>query len=225
MRGRIILVVVLASAASAGGAEKGWIALFNGKSLGGWAQKNGTAAYRVADGAIVGKTAEGSPNSFLCTEKEYADFELEFEVKVDSRLNSGVQVRSREKVSGDIGVDAKAFLGRVHGPQVEIAAGDAAGSMSGFVYGEATGRGWIVPPERLAPHRNFKDGEWNQFRILAEGPRIRTWINGAAVDDLSDEALYRTHARGFIGLQVHGVKPGLGPFEVAWRKIRIREIK
>jgi hypothetical protein len=74
-----------------------WVSLFDGKSLDGWVQKNGTATYRVENGAIVGRTAEGSPNSFLCTVKDYADFELEFEVKVDDALNSGVQIRSQTR--------------------------------------------------------------------------------------------------------------------------------
>ena len=78
-------------------AEKGWSNLFNGKNLDGFQQNNGTATYRVEDGAIVGKTNEGSPNSFLCTKKHYSDFELKFEVKVDNALNSGVQIRSATK--------------------------------------------------------------------------------------------------------------------------------
>ena len=61
----------------------GWQNLFNGHSLDGWIQKNGTAKYEVTDGMIVGTTVEGSWNSFLCTEKEYSDFQLEFEVRVD----------------------------------------------------------------------------------------------------------------------------------------------
>src|SRR5262249_61069621 len=77
--------------------KDGWVPLFNGKDLSGWEQRNGTATYRVEGGAIVGKTAEGSPNSFLCTVKEYGDFELKFEVKVDDALNSGVQIRSKTR--------------------------------------------------------------------------------------------------------------------------------
>lgn len=50
--------------------EAGWTDLFNGKDLDGWTQRNGTATYTVADGAIVGRTAEGSPNSFLCTDQD-----------------------------------------------------------------------------------------------------------------------------------------------------------
>ncbi len=67
----------------------GWVLLFDGKSLDGWTHRNGTATYRIAGEAIVGKTTKGGPNSFLCTDKLYDDFELTFEVKVDNALNSG----------------------------------------------------------------------------------------------------------------------------------------
>src|ERR687895_722238 len=98
---RLLLALVVLSAAlsygSAGQDKDGWVTLFNGKNLDGWEQRNGTATYRVENGVIVGKTADKSPNSFLCTKKEYANFELKFEVKVDDQLNSGVQIRSKTK--------------------------------------------------------------------------------------------------------------------------------
>ena len=75
------------------GADGEWVSMFDGESLDGWTQINGTAEYEVQEGVIIGTTVEGSPNSFLCTEKTYIDFELEFDVQVDSRLNSGVQIR------------------------------------------------------------------------------------------------------------------------------------
>ncbi len=206
-----------------GAAEGGWLDLFDGKTLDGWIQKNGTATYRVEDGAVVGRTTEGSPNSFLCTAKEYGDFELEFEVKVDARLNSGVQIRSKTKEKAT-GKNKNDQPGRVYGPQVEIAAGGAGGSSSGYIYGEATGRGWLTPDGDRKPHRHFKNGEWNAFRVVARGARIQTWINGEAIGDMTDESIYKTHPKGFIGLQVHGIKRGMGPFGVAWRKIRIREL-
>lgn len=200
----------------------GWVRLFDGSTLEGWQQKNGTATYRVVDGTIVGKTSEGSPNSFLCTTKEYGNFELEFEVKVHDQLNSGVQIRSKtkEKTTGKGRNDA---VGRVYGPQVEIEASGAKGAEAGYIYGEATGRGWLTPEDRLIPHKQMRDGQWNHFRVVANGPHIKTWINGQMIADLTDEEIYKTHPRGFIGLQVHGIKSGLGPFEVAWRNIRIKE--
>ncbi|MGH6904905.1 MAG: family 16 glycoside hydrolase [Geminicoccaceae bacterium] len=67
----------------------------------GWPQRNGTASYRV-DGAIVGRTGDGSPNSFLATPQAYGDFELEFEVRVDDALNSGIQIGSRTGLESDV---------------------------------------------------------------------------------------------------------------------------
>jgi hypothetical protein len=198
-----------------------WVELFDGTTLNGWVQKNGTATYRVEDETIVGRTSEGSPNSFLCTVKEYGDFQLEFEVKVHDKLNSGVQIRSKTKtpVTGSTGA-----VGRVYGPQAEIEASGEPGALSGYVYGEATGRGWLTPEQRLLPHKHFKDGAWNQYRIVAKGPRIETWINGEPIEDLRGEEIYKTHSKGFIGLQVHGIAKGSGPYEVAWRNIRIKSL-
>lgn len=186
-----------------------WQPLFNGTDLTGWTQKNGTATYRVEDGAIVGKTAEGSPNSFLCTDQQYDDFELTFEVKVDPELNSGVQIRSLSKA------DFK--HGRVHGPQVEI---ETAPGESGYLYSEGTGRGWITTEQ---PIKDAYDNQgWNRFVVRAVGDRIETWVNGRQITAISDPD---SSPAGFVGLQVHGIEKGTGPFEVRWRDIRIRELK
>jgi len=210
---RLALLLTAAFATTALADDSGWTNLFDGKTLDGWEQRNGTATYRVEDGAIVGKTNEGSPNSFLCTTKEYGDFELEFEVRVDDGLNSGVQIRSQTR-------DTR--TGRVNGPQVEI---EKSPGESGYIYGEATGRGWLTPQDQLKAHSHLKNGKWNKYRVVAKGPRIQTWINGQPVADLVDEEIYKTHAKGFIGLQVHGIRKGTGPYEVAWRNIRIKEIE
>lgn len=195
--------------------EDGWVNLFDGKTLEGWTQKGpGTATYRVEEGTIVGKTTEGSPNSFLATNKDYGDFELTFEVKVDDELNSGVQIRSASIKEKNNGV--------VHGPQVEIAINGTAG----FIYGESTPFGWLsTDADRANPtaQKAFKKGEWNKYRVLCEGTSIKTWINDVPVADLKEEKTKQSS--GFIALQVHGIGKGQGPFEVRWRNIKVREIK
>ena len=212
----IAVLAALAFSLIAQAEDKAWAPLFNGKTLDGWIQKNGKATYRVEDGAIVGQTAKGSPNSFLCTAEEYGDFELEFEVKlIDNELNSGVQIRSQTKPA-----KGEQKFGRVNGPQVEIEASGSKGAESGYIYGEACG-GWMTPKDKLVPHKAFKDGEWNKYRIVTKGPKIMTWINGEQVSDLVDQAKFESHPKGFIGLQVHGVGDR-GPFQVAWRDIKIK---
>lgn len=231
MKRSLLILAAVASAAllpNLSAEEGGWISLFDGKTLTGWKHSTvGTATYTVVDGAIRGETAEGSPNTFLLSEEQYGDFELEFEVKVHDSLNSGVQIRSREKTEADVepaqdGKPAKG-LNVFFGPQVEV---EASPGQSGYIYGEATGLGWLSPEpkDENHAHSHMKNGEWNHFRIVAKGARIQTFINGVAVADLTQEDVYKTHPKGHIGLQVHGIKAGTGPFDVAWRNLRIRPL-
>jgi hypothetical protein len=181
--------------------------LFDGKSLTGWTQLNGTATYQVEKGEIVGRTVKGSPNSFLCTDKVYGDFELEFEVKVDPALNSGVQFRS---------ISVPGYQdGRVHGYQAEIDPSDRA--YSGGIYDEAR-RGWLQDlSKNPRGQKAFKNGKWNKYRLMAKGDHLQVWVNGVPTADFHDDlTMY-----GFIGLQVHAhEKEGL---EVRWKNIRIKD--
>ena len=141
----VVLVLIGIGAGLARNADQDQsVALFDGMTLDGWSVHSGFAKYRVEGNEIVGTTAKGSPNSFLCTDRQYGDFVLEFEVKVDPRLNSGVQIRSQiapaEMAFVFPGRDGKPQslvipADRVYGYQVEIAT-EKAGS-SGSVYDEA----------------------------------------------------------------------------------------
>lgn len=186
-----------------------WVSLFDGKTLDGWEQLNGKAKYEVKDGTIVGTSVPNSPNSFLCTKKHYGDFELEFEVKVDPRLNSGVQIRSHSKKDYQ--------NGRVHGYQVEI----AVGGFSGGIYDESR-RNKFLNADKPTPQilGLVKKDAWNKYRVACQGDRMQTWINGVHVTDLRDNMT----ASGFIGLQVHGVGKLADPLVVQWRNLRLREL-
>jgi hypothetical protein len=199
-----------------------WKPLFNGIDLSEFTIEDGKATFEVSNGIITGTTAVPSPNTFLATQAEYGDFELEFDVLVHNNLNSGVQIRSFSRTD-----DAGRFkAGRFFGPQIEIEAGPG---QAGYIYGEATGRGWLSPEPNskdaaVNQHSILKNGEWNHYRIVAIGPRIQTFINGTPVADLSDEEIYATHPKGHIGLQVHGVKADLHPMTVSWKNLKIREL-
>ena len=206
-----VLALVLAGCGMASTAgDRGWVALFSGKDLHGWEQINGSARYEAKDGAIVGTSVPNSPNSFLCTKKRYGDFELEFEVKVDKELNSGVQIRSESKPEYQ--------NGRVHGYQVEI----AVGGFSGGIYDESRRNKFLnadKPTDEI--HALLKENAWNKYRVICQVDRIQTWVNGRKVTDLRDD-MTKT---GFIGLQVHGVGNRADPLHVAWRNLRLRELK
>ena len=168
--------------------------LFDGKTLNGWKRLAGTADYKVEDGAIVGTTVLNSGNTFLVTEKEYGDFILELDTKIESPLsNSGVQTRSHFDAGGNNG------KGKVFGRQFEIDPSDR--KWSGGIYDEGR-RDWLYPVDLNAKAKDaFKVGVYNHIRIECIGNEMHTWINGVAVAAVVDTV----DKTGFIGLQVHAV--------------------
>lgn len=189
--------------------ETTWVSLIKGNTLDGWIQRGGRALYRIENEVIIGQTVPNTPNSFLCTKRNFDDFELELEFMVDPGLNSGVQIRGNSMPGYRDGV--------VHGYQVEIDPSERA--WSGGIYDESR-RGWLVPlDENPTAQRAFRPAAWNRLRVVARGNRIQTWINDVPAADLTD-GLTR---RGFIALQVHRSN-GTKPKEVRWRRIRVKEL-
>ena len=100
----------------------------------------------------------------------------------------------------------EAAAGRVNGPQVEIRRTYKGLPATGHIYGEAMGTNWLTSQQKIQEgHPYFVNEGWNKLRIVAKGPRIQTWVNGQPVEDIVNEAVYKTHPRGFIGLQIHGL--------------------
>ena len=198
-----------------------WKPLFDGKSIEGWKVAGGTATFKVEEGCIVGTTKEGSPNSFLVPPGFYDNFELSFEVKVDDDLNSGVQIRSHitdkdQEMGGDAKKKRVRPKGTVYGYQVEIATNGNAGR----VWDEARHTQWHEPDPSDTQKALFKKGQWNQYHVVAQGDHIRVWLNGKPTSDFHD----KEDASGILGFQVHGIKPGSGPYHVRWKNIQIRNL-
>lgn len=207
MKKTIILSLLVCMTLGLSAQDTQWESLFNGKNLKNWKKLNGDAEFKVQDGTIVGISKSGTPNTFLATKKYYGDFILEFEFKIESGLNSGVQFRSES---------LKEYQnGRVHGYQYEIDSSPRA--WSGGIYDEAR-RAWIYRLTANLPARKaFKSNEWNRGRIEAIGNSIRTWVNGIECANIIDDVT----PSGFIALQVHEVGKNEDGKTVAWRNIRI----
>src|SRR5215213_3823647 len=176
----LALVVILGGAGLAD--DKDWTPLFDGKTLDGWMVNGGTAMYAVEDGAIVGTTVEGSPNTFLC-KGDFKDFVLELEVKCDPRLNSGVQVRSHVYGKDDPDPKNQRRAGVVYGPQCEVARKET--GTAGRFCDEGRRGMWLaeITPEAKDA---FKDDGWNRYRIVVQGDRYRSWVDGVAASDFTD---------------------------------------
>jgi hypothetical protein len=187
-----------------------WVNLFNGKDLSGWEQIEGTATYTVEDGEIVGATVPKNPNGVLCTKDTFANFILEMDVKVDTALNSGIQIRSHTKdVNGNK---------EVYGYQIEVDPSSRAWSAG--IY-DSRRRGWLVDlKDKPDAQKAFKNEEWNHYKIYANADTIKTWLNDVPVATLVDSL----DSNGFIGLQVHQSASDKS-LKVKFKDIKIKVLK
>ena len=213
----LLLTLIAGPAVFAQGVEEGFVSLFDGQTLSGWARRGGESVYAVEDGVIAGRFKDAKRNTFLCTDKTYGDFILRLEFKLEGG-NSGVQFRSAVATQPD-------KTERVFGYQSEIA-GEA--DRVARIYDEGRrgfkfGRIWLdnTPTGILATSAGtYKKDDWNRMEIQCVGPSIRTWLNDVPVVNLFDgEAL-----SGFIGLQVHATKNPDGNVCARWRNIRIKDL-
>jgi 3-keto-disaccharide hydrolase len=228
-------------------AKEGWINLFNGKDLSGWTQKTGDARFFVDDGCIVGEVvSESDTNSVLCTKKNYDNFILELDFKVDHQLFSGVHIRSEYA--------AKDTPGKWNGQPLTIPAGHVYGYLvlidpspihrwwtatlydqrwwTAGIYDEWR-RMWLYPgslggdPDKFSRQgmKIFNTNDWNHLRIEAVGDSIKTYLNGVLCAHIKDSLT----PKGFIGLQVrdwisdddHETLPGA---KVRFRNIRLKPV-
>ena len=184
--------------------------LFDGVSFDGW--EGNLEMFRIEDGAIVGgRLGKSVPrNEFLCTTREYGDFELRLKCKlVRGQGNAGIQIRSRRVPNHH----------EVSGYQADMATG-----MWGNLYDESRRNRVLAAADGVGAADQAKlaqvlkpDG-WNEYVIRCAGRRVQLWVNGCRTVDYTelDDAIERS---GIIGLQIHG-----GPPSEAWYKdITIKE--
>ncbi|MCX6920315.1 MAG: DUF1080 domain-containing protein [Verrucomicrobia bacterium] len=181
--------------------------LFDGKSLSGW--EGDTAWWRVEGGEIRGGSLKEKvpKNLFLATEKSYQNFDLRVKLRLTGTgfVNSGVQMRSVRVPNSS----------EMSGYQVDYGKG-----WYGKLYDESRRKKVVADAvDPAAVLAAIKEGDWNEYRILAEGPRIRSWINGVpALDFTETEA--NIAQDGKIGLQIHAG----GPAEVQVKDVSIEEL-
>lgn len=168
------------------------ISLFDGKTLSGWNTYE-PEIWRVEDGTLTGGRLDTmiEANTFLVTDQTYQNFDLTFKVKLlgtEGFVNSGFQIRSMPIEGG----------GEMSGYQV-----DAGDGWWGKLYDESRRNMVIAESADMdAIDRAVMRGEWNEYRILAEGRRIRSWINGVTALDYTEQDL-SIPQDGHIAIQAH----------------------
>jgi hypothetical protein len=205
----LALAVVMLPVGQAQGPKKP-VALFDGRSFSGWEGET-KSTWRIQDGAIVGGslTVQVPRNEFLTTTRSFADFVLRVKFKLvgtEGFINGGVQFRSQ----------------RLEKPAHEMTGyqADLGDKYWGSLYDESRRNKTLVAPDAKLIDGILKRGDWNDYEIRAQGPRIQLSINGHQTIDYTetDPAIPRN---GLIGLQVHGG----GKAEAWYKDITIEELK
>ena len=208
--------------------------IFNGSNLNGWLNYGGGKFY-VENNCIVAEAITGLPNTFLHTEKKYQNFELQFDVKLDTVLNSGVQIRSNIYQNDTETVrwggrfdqegqkDLKNIIrkaGTFWGYQIEI--DPTSRAWSGAVYEEA-GRGFLHTPGINQKVKSaFKPLEWNHYKIRVKDNHIQSWVNGVIIGDVYDNMT----DDGYIALQLHSIGKDKirANKKIRWRNLSLKEL-
>jgi len=201
----VAVAALFAVALPAAGPAAERIPLFDGKSFAGW--EGNLNMFRIEDGAIVGGNLKDKipNNEFLCTTREYGDFELRLKFKVIGEgVNAGVQFRTKRIPDHHEVIGYQADIGQKYW---------------GALYDESRRKQILAQPTPEVLAKAAKPNDWNEYVIRAEGNRIKLWLNGVQTVDYT-EMDRGIETRGVIAVQIHG-----GPPSEAWYKdIEITEL-
>ncbi len=215
-------------------AESGFQSIFNGKDLTGW--DGNPRLWSVKDGAITGQTTAENPargNTFLIwTNGTVADFELRCSFKLvpgdrQGFANSGIQYRSKildptNWVVGGYQADMDAgpvYTGTLYEERMTRATMASRGEK---VVWDKDGRKQVVgslgnPDELRAA---IKQGDWNEYVIIARGNHLQQFINGKPMVDVTDDCESKRALRGVLALQLHAGAPMM----VQFKDIRLKQL-
>ena len=192
----IFSFLLISAAAQAQGTKK----LFNGKDLTGWTI-HGTEKWYVENSNLICESGPEKQYGYLSTDKNYKNFIMEYDFKLEANGNSGVFIRST--------IDGT----KISGWQVEVA---PPGNGTGGIY-ESYGRGWLTKPTAEEESGLSPEG-WNKGKIEVNNEEITTWLNGKQISHLKDAKIGA--GNGFIALQIHSG----GGIKVRWKNIKIKEL-
>lgn len=248
MAGILALSLILVSykvADHTGILQKGFVSIFDGKTLNGW--EGDSTYWRVENGSIVGEitpTTLLKRNSFLIWRGGTpADFELSLEFKISKAGNSGINYRSEElkdlpfAVKGyQLDIDgANNYTGQnyeergrttlAYRGQITTIKAQNAENTQESVQSKIKNNAWTDLSvtgslgDTNALLQKIKSEDWNTSRLVAKGNRLKHYINGILMSDVTDNDKVNGKLKGVLGIQVH-VGP---PMKVEYRKIMIKQ--
>lgn len=167
--------------------------------------------FRMENGSIVAGSQEQSipNNEFLCTEKEYRDFEIKLKAKlIGQGKNAGIQIWSERIPNHHEVIGFQCDMGSMESRPIW-----------GSLYDESRRKDFLAHGQADSVRQVLHVGDWNDFTIRGQGNRISIWLNGYQTVDYV-ELDSTVSMKGVICLQIHS-----GPPAEAWYKdIEIREL-
>ena len=211
---RLALFALAAALAAAPANDEGFEPLFDGESLDGWELIGGHGeGYLVRDGVIA--LPPGGGGTLFYADREFSDFVLRFEFKLEPGSNNGLCIRCPLQ-EGSLAYE---------GMELQIIDNEAE-RYKDIQPWQKHGSLYNVFPARTGALKPA--GEWNEEEVTVEGPRVRVVVNGetildANVDTVKDPELLAKHpglkrTSGYIAFLGHDE-----PIE--FRNIRARELK
>lgn len=216
----LILCLAVTAIANAAESTNDWVSLFDGKTTAGWRGYNSktvTTNWTVVDGCLHNQPKPKTQRD-LITEATYDQFELEWDWKIKTGVNSGVKYFVDEKKGGAIGHEYQML-------DDDSPEWNAKGTV------HATGSFYDVLIPTSCPTKPI--GEFNHSRILVQGNHVEHWLNGIKVQEyelgsdevkaaiakskFKNESGFADHKKAHILLQDHGG-------EVWFKNIKIRVI-
>ncbi len=190
--------------------EDGFVMLTDGRTFAGW-DGDTDRTWRIEDGAFVGGSLTDTVprNEFLATTREFGDMVLRLQFRLrgsEGFVNAGVQVHSQRVPDHH----------EMVGYQVDIGDPD----WWGCLYDESRRDRVLARSDMTQVNRVLRRGDWNDYEIVCEGPRLRAHLNGLLTFDYTEQDP-AVPLSGRIGLQVHGG----GKAEAWYRAIRVRELQ
>ncbi len=198
---------------------QGWTYLFDGNEISGWHNylKDGVEGWYVQDGMLITDGGNGD----IVTDKEYGNFELEFEYSISPEGNSGVFYKIIE--------DEKYNVTYVTGPEYQII--DDENYPAELKPAQHTAANYdLHVPENINPN---PPGSFNKAKIVVNEGNVEHWLNGDLIvsykvgsedwqqrvdnSKFAEMEGYAKAEKGRIGLQDHGDK-------VMFKSIRIKEL-
>jgi len=205
--------------------KEGWTLLFDGKSTSGWktfSTDNPGAVWKVSNGELYLDKSVKEGRGDLITEKEYQDYELSLEWKIDACGNSGIIFNVVE--------DTKYKATYLTGPEMQVLDNTCHPDAkiikhrAGDLYDLISSSKETVKPA----------GEWNHAQIISKNGKMEFWLNGTKAvefimhtpqwDEMVANSKFKTMPdfgkalKGHIALQDHGDQVWFG-------NIKIKELK